>query len=199
MTIARLKITLDDITPAVTRRVEVPLDITLSDLHLVIQAAMPWDNCHLYEFSARKIRWGIADDDSDWGDDGPLDASQVTLAQATADTSAKILKYLYDFGDSWEHKVKIEKTVEPEPDTSYPRLLDAAGRCPPEDIGGPWGYAACLKALFDPDHEQHDEMAGWLGADFDPNTVDVAAIEKSLATLAPRKPRRKAKGSSKKA
>ena len=74
MTIARLKITLDDITPAVTRRVEVPLDITLSDLHLVIQAAMPWDNCHLYEFSARKIRWGIADDDSDWGDDGPLDA-----------------------------------------------------------------------------------------------------------------------------
>jgi hypothetical protein len=198
MIIARLKITLDDVKPAVTRHIEVPFDIKLSDLHLVIQAAMPWDDCHLYEFRARNTRWGIPNPDWDWGE-SPLDARKVTLHQATEDAGTKILKYLYDFGDGWEHKVKIEKTGEPEPDTSYPRLVDASGRCPPEDAGGPWGYAEYLEALAGPDHERHDEMVEWRGPGFDPNAVDIAGIEKDLAALARRASRRKAKGSSKKA
>ena len=53
------------------------------------------------------------------------------------DAGTKTLRYLYDFGDGWEHTIKIERMTEPEPGVAYPRLIEAAGRCPPEDVGGP--------------------------------------------------------------
>jgi hypothetical protein len=190
MAIVRLKITLDEVKPAVTRRIEVPLDIKLSDLHLVLQAVMPWSNYHLYEFRAGKVGWGIPD--ADW-DDGPLDARKTTLLKVLEDTGVKSVKYLYDFGDGWEHKIKIERIAKPEADVVYPRLIDASGRCPPEDVGGPWGYAEYLEAMADPDHERHAEMVEWRGPDFDPSIVDVASIEKGLAKLVRRPSRRKTK------
>jgi Plasmid pRiA4b ORF-3-like protein len=55
------------------------------------------------------------------------------------DIGAKTLKYIYDFGDGWEHTIKVERLADPEPGTFYPRLTEASGRCPPEDVGGPWG------------------------------------------------------------
>ena len=61
--IARLKITLDDVKPAVLRRVEVPLTIRLDRLHLVLQAAMGWTNSHLYEIRTRDVGWGVPDPD----------------------------------------------------------------------------------------------------------------------------------------
>ena len=187
MTIARLKITLDHMQPAVVRRLEVPLDIKLSDLHLVIQAAMPWWNYHLYEFRARGQRWGLPDPDFNWpGMPRVLPAKGTPLAELIATTGAKTFTYVYDFGDDWEHTVKIEKTCEPAPGAVYPRLTEASGRCPPEDVGGPWGYAEYLEAMADPNHERHAEMAAWRGPDFDPNVVDVAGIEKEMAKLARR-------------
>jgi hypothetical protein len=102
--IARLKITLDDVKPAVVRRVEVPLTIRLDRLHLVLQAAMGWTNSHLYEIRARDVGWGMPD--PDWGD-GPLDARKTRLLDVLEDTGVKTLKYLYDFGDGWEHTVKV--------------------------------------------------------------------------------------------
>src|SRR3546814_3109877 len=63
---------------------------------------------------------------------------------------AKTLKYLYDFGDGWEHTIKIERLVDAVPGVIYPRLIEATGRCPPEDIGGPWGYGDFLEAIADP-------------------------------------------------
>lgn len=190
MSIARFKITLDDVKPQPLRRIEVPLGIKLSDLHLVIQAAMPWWNYHLYEFRVRDIGWGIPDPDFDFGD-GPLDARKATLRDILEDTGAKSLKYLYDFGDGWEHTVRIEKIIEPEDDAVYPRLVDAKGRCPPEDVGGPWGYEAYLQAIADPKHQRHKEMIHWRGPGFDPNTVDLDEITRDVAALA-RKLSRKA-------
>ena len=87
--IARLKITLDDVKPAVLRRVEVPLTIRLDRLHLVLQAAMGWTNSHLYEIRARDVGWGVPD--PDWGD-GPLDARKTRLLDVIEDTGAKTLK-----------------------------------------------------------------------------------------------------------
>jgi Plasmid pRiA4b ORF-3-like protein len=185
MSIARLKITLDDVEPKVLHRIEVPASILLSDLHLVIQAAMPWWNYHLYEFRVREMRWGLPDPEFDWpGSPRVLPAKTFTLADLIGSTGAKTIKYLYDFGDGWEHAVKIEKIVEPEPGATYPRLVDAKGRCPPEDAGGPWGYADYLKAIADPSHENHEDMIRWRGPGFDPNTVDAADIEKEFAKLA---------------
>lgn len=182
-TIARLKIALDDVTPAVLRRIEVPFNIRLDRLHLAIQAAMGWTNTHLYEIRARDVGWGIPD--RDWGN-GPLDARKARLAAVLEDVGAKTLRYLYDFGDRWEHTIKVERLIDPEPGALYPRLIEASGRCPPEDIGGPWGYAEYLEAIGNPKHERHAEFKEWLAEDFDPNFVDASWLAEKVNALAKR-------------
>jgi hypothetical protein len=190
-TIIRLKITLDDVKPKVVRRIEAPFALRLDRLHLILQAALGWSNSHLYEIRVADASWGIPD--PDWGD-GPLDARKAKLADVVEDAGAKTLRYLYDFGDGWEHTIKIERLDDPEPGVLYPRLIEAVGRCPPEDIGGPWGYGEFLEALADPKHERHDEMREWAGEDFDPDLLDVGALKANVDMLAKRwarKPARK--------
>ena len=182
-TIARLKITLDDVKPAVLRRIEVPFTIRLDRLHLAIQAAMGWTNSHLYEIRAGDVGWGMPD--PDWRD-GPLDARKARLDNVLEDIGTKTLRYLYDFGDGWEHTIKIERLIDPEPGVLYPRLIDVTGRCPPEDIGGPWGYAEFLEAIDDPKHERHAELKEWTADDFDPNVVDTDGLAEEVAALAKR-------------
>jgi hypothetical protein len=182
--IARLKITLADVTPKVLRRIEVPLALKLDRLHLVIQAAMGWSNYHLYEIRAGGAGWGEPDPDGVF--DGPLDAKKARLIDVLEDTGAKTLQYLYDFGDGWEHTVKIERFVDPVPGVLYPFLLQAEGRCPPEDSGGPWGYADFLEAFADPRHERHEEMIAWIGEDFDPTALDTHALAANVEALAKR-------------
>lgn len=191
MTIARLKITLDDVTPAVMRRIEVPLAIRLDRLHAVLQAALGWTNNHLWEIRARDTGWGPRDPYGGFGD-GPLDASKAMLLSVVEDMGVKTLKYLYDFGDGWKHTVKIERIIDAEPGALYPRLVDATGRCPPEDIGGARGYAEFLEVIADPDHERHDEMTEYYDAEFDPQAIDVVAIDAELVSLAKRWSRQKA-------
>jgi hypothetical protein len=179
-TVARIKITLNDVEPVVLRRIEVPFDIRLDRLHLAIQAAMGWTNTHLYEIRARDVGWGIPD--PDWGG-GPLDARKARLADVLEDLGTKTLRYLYDFGDGWEHTIKIERLTVPEPGIRYPRLIEASGRCPPEDVGGPWGYAELIEAIGDADHERHAEFKEWLANDFDPNIVDADWLADEVAKL----------------
>jgi len=190
--IARLKITLDDVKPVVLRRIEVPLTIRLDRLHLALQAAMGWTNSHLYELRAGDVGW--SDPDPEWGRDGPLDASKARLIDVLEDIGTKTLRYLYDFGDGWEHTIKIERITDASAGIAYPRLLEAVGRCPPEDSGGPWGYAELLEAIADPKHERHAELTEWIAEDFDPNAVDPERLSEAVATLAKgwsRKPRTK--------
>ncbi len=179
--IARLKVTLDDVKPAVQRRLEVPLTIRLDRLHLVLQAALGWTNSHLYEIKAGGVGWGMLDPDFD---DGPLDARKARLIDVLEDVGTKTIKYLYDFGDGWEHTIKVERVTVAVPGVAYPVLLDASGRCPPEDVGGPWGYDEFLDAMANPEHESHAEMKEWVGEDFDPKVVDVEALAASVAALA---------------
>jgi hypothetical protein len=178
-TIVCLKITLDDVKPAVLRRIEVPLTLRLDRLHLAIQAAMGWTNSHLYEILADGVGWGMIDPD---GGDGPLDARKARLIDALEDT--KKLRYLYDFGDGWEHTIKVERLSDPEPGILYPRLIEVTRRCPPEDVGGPWGYAEFLDAIHNPKHERHAEFKEWIADDFDPNAVDAQRLTEEVAELA---------------
>jgi Plasmid pRiA4b ORF-3-like protein len=187
VSIAHLRIKLDDVEPAVVRRVEVPLTIRLDRLHLVLQAAMGWTNSHLYEIRARDVGWGSPA--PDFGD-GPLDASKARLIDVLEDVGAKSLKYLYDFGDGWEHSVRIERITDAVPGIVYPRLIDAAGRCPPEDVGGPWGYREFLDAIADPNHQEHAERLQWIGRNFDPNDVDAEALAQAVHGLAKKSTRR---------
>jgi hypothetical protein len=193
--IARLKITLADVEPQVLRRIEVPSDIRLDRLHLAIQAAMGWTNSHLYEIRVRGIRWGLRIPGEH---DGSLDARKARLIDVVEDTGAKTLSYIYDFGDNWEHTIKIERIAPAAPGAVYPNLLDATGNCPPEDVGGYPGYMELLEAKADPGHERRAELEDWIDLErFDPNIADIPAIERALLVLArkwtrkptPRKPR----------
>jgi hypothetical protein len=188
--IARLMITLDDVKPAVSRRIEVALDIRLDRLHLAIQAAMGWSNSHLYEIRSGDVGWG--EPHPDWPE-GPLDARKTRLVDVIEDVGTKRIRYLYDFGDGWQHTVKIERVDDAVPGAAYPRLVEAVGRCPPEDIGGPWGYAELLQAIHEPEHERHAELKDWIEDDFDPSAADTQALADAVATLARRWSRKPSK------
>jgi Plasmid pRiA4b ORF-3-like protein len=182
-TVARLKITLDDVNPAVLRRVEVPFNIRLDRLHLTIQTAMGWTNSHLYEIRAGDAGWSTPDPDADWVDDF-LDARKARLDAVLEDVGTKNLTYLYDFGDGWEHTIKLESLTDAEPGVLYPRLIEASGRCPPEDCGGPWGYAELLDAIKNPKHGRHAELTEWIGDDFNPQADDADTLTAEVAALA---------------
>jgi Plasmid pRiA4b ORF-3-like protein len=190
--IVRLKITLDEVKPVVMRRLTVRVGIRLDHLHKVIQAAMGWTNSHLWEFRAGGTGWGPRDPDGGFGD-SPHDASKATLLDVLTDVGGKSLKYLYDFGDGWEHTIKAERIFAGVPGLEQPFLLEATGRCPPEDVGGPWGYMELLEAIADPHHERHKELTDWHDTDFDPKVANVRHIEAAIAAIARRSTRHPSK------
>ncbi len=173
----QIKITLDRFKPVIWRRLRVP-DATLDALHEWIQTAMGWQNCHLHEFSAGKERF-VMSVDEDFGE-GAREESEVTLSELVA-AGHKKLHYWYDFGDDWHHTIKIEKTLQPQPDDCYPACTAGAGACPPEDVGGVWGYAEFLDAIADPKHERHEELDEWYGEGFDPERFSVDEVNRQLA------------------
>jgi hypothetical protein len=71
----------------------------------------------------------------------------------------------------------------------YPRVIGASGRCPPEDVGGPSGYAEFLEAINDPKHSRHVELSEWIGGHFDPEDVQEDILAMEVATLAKRRGR----------
>ena len=191
--IASLRIILNDVEPMPMRHLEVPLKIRLDRLHEVIQATMGWTDTHLYEFRVGDAGWGVPDPDGFY--DGPMDAKKMTLEKLLDRTGTRTIQYVYDFGDGWDHSIRIERVNEATPGVTYPRLLKATGACPPEDVGGAWGYEEFLEALADPDHEQHEDMVRWSGGDFDAEDAGNDNIIERFDKLAkkwaprPRKPK----------
>ncbi len=178
-TIYQLKITLKDIRPPIWRRVQVPSSTTLSQLHLIIQAAMGWWNCHLHQFSIQGIDYG--EPQPEYGLD-LRDEKRVKLNQVVQQEKSKFL-YLYDFGDSWEHSILVEKVLPREPEVSYPLCVKGKRACPPEDCGGPWGYAEFLEAIQDPEHPEHESFVEWIGGEFNSEACDLHEINQRLADL----------------
>ena len=91
--------------------------------------------------------------------------------------------YEYDFGDSWEHVVLVEKILPPEPDKKYPVCIKGKRACPPEDIGGIWGYEEFIEAMSDPSHNKHDSYLEWWGDEFDPEAFDIEEINFALGLI----------------
>jgi Plasmid pRiA4b ORF-3-like protein len=185
--IALLRIEIDEVTPAVVRRVEVPVTIRLDDLHFVLQIAIGWQNCHPFEFRAGDTAWGLIDRDNP--DASPLAAETATLADLLA--RGRTFQYDYVYGEDWTHTVELETIAPAASGMTYPRLVSAERRCPPADIGGPIGYETYLRAIADPAHLHHEGMIEWDDPDFDPHTVDAEAIRGNLANLAKYLGRRK--------
>ena len=180
--IYQLKITLSGSRPAIWRRAEVEGSILLGQLHWVIQIVMGWTNSHLHQFIVDDTRYGAVHPDfDDWGMD-LLDENESTLQQIASEVGSEI-KYEYDFGDGWEHLVRVEQIEAPEADVFYPRCLEGERACPPEDVGGIWGYDDLLKALQDRNHPEHEMYSEWIGGVFDPEDFDLEEIHPLLAQL----------------
>ena len=172
-----LKVTLRGTKPPVWRRLLIPGEMTLGDLHQAIQAAMGWHDSHLHAFDIAGREYGDPDSVDDVADEERLTLNGVLNSGVTRFT------YTYDFGDNWEHTVLIERTRRPLEAGSYPACIAGKRNCPPEDCGGPWGYQDLLAVLADPAHPDHPERVEWVGEDFDPEEF---AIEVANARLAAR-------------
>jgi hypothetical protein len=174
------KVTLLDIKPAVWRRIQVP-DGTLADLHESIQAAFGWWNYHLHQFDIDGERYGPpASDDMDFGLE-MIDETGVTLSTLIPKSGRKSRwTYEYDFGDGWRHEVVFEGFPPVDPKAKYPQCVEGARACPPEDCGGPWGYADFLTAVQNPDHEQHEDMLEWIGGAYDPEAFDARKATREM-------------------
>jgi Plasmid pRiA4b ORF-3-like protein len=122
--IATVRIELRDSNPVIWRQVEVPTSITLKVLHNVIQAAMGWFDYHLWEFTVGERRYGLPTDE-DWGTEPRIDAGKVRLREVLRPRRTTI-DYLYDFGDSWEHRLTLTHIRAGEPDLSYPATSPAS-------------------------------------------------------------------------
>lgn len=181
--IYQFKITLLGWKPLIWRRILVP-EGTLVDLHEHIQTAMGWTNSHLHQFEIRGRRYGIpAHLNADWFDEEEkaLDSAQITLRDLFGGPRpSRTLRYNYGFGDSWEHEVDFEELLAPEPGVKYPCCIEGAGACPPEDIGGVWGYAEMLEALAKPKHPQRQWYLECVGDEFDPDAFDAAKATKAM-------------------
>ncbi len=167
----QFKVTLKGIRPPIWRRIQVPDNYTFWDLHVAIQDAMGWMDCHLHEFTVPDPRGGapvrIGVPDPEYGFHAVLPEEKQRISDWFF-VEGKPAVYTYDFGDDWEHTVKLEKILPREEGEDYPRCVRGKRACPPEDCGGPWGYLQLLEVLADPGHEEYEEMLEWLGEDYEP-------------------------------
>ena len=175
--IYQLRIELLDVKPAIWRRLLVPGSVRLHKLHVILLWTMGWAGGHLHEFVIGHDHYGEPDPDFDTP---PLVRRDHRFTLAAALGARKFFIYLYDFGDGWEHRVTVEKILPPDPGLKLPQCLDGANACPPEDVGGPPGYAEFLKAIRDPAHEEHDAMLRWCGGAFDPAAFRVDVTNEIL-------------------
>lgn len=176
----QFKITLIDSQPPVWRRIQVK-DCTLDKLHERIQTAMGWTNSHLHQFKIKGICYGDPDLLEDGSDNDHLLDSTRTKISEIIPKSGKRFRFLYeyDFGDGWIHEVLFEGCLNADKGQRYPICVEGERACPPENVGGVWGYLDFLKALADPEHEQHDEFIKWAGP-FDPEVFDAGKATKAM-------------------
>jgi len=178
----QLKITLRYSKPPIWRRVVVRADMPLDRLHYVIQIAMGWTNSHLHQFVLGRTYYGVPDLESDSFGPETLDEKRHTVADLAPAPKKKFL-YEYDFGDSWQHEVLVEKVLAPDATLKHPVCLAGANACPPEDCGGIPGYYDLLEAMADPQHERHEEMKEWLGGDWEASSFDVEETNLDLKRI----------------
>ncbi len=180
--IYKIKITLRDSKPPIWRRVAVEGQISLGHLHWVIQLAMGWTNSHLHQFIVGDTFYGMCDPEfSDLGME-TLDEEKFTLQEIASDVGSKF-KYEYDFGDGWEHLLHVEAISEPEAGVAYPYCLKGKRSCPPEDVGGIWGYHNFLETLQDEKHPEHESYVEWIGDGFESEHFDLEEANQQLAQL----------------
>ncbi|HEY9206242.1 MAG TPA: plasmid pRiA4b ORF-3 family protein [Candidatus Methanoperedens sp.] len=175
----QMKLTLEDIKPPIWRRIQVTSATSLYRLHKILQVVMGWDDYHLHEFIINDMHYGEPSPDYMFK---MKNDKTVKVGQAVSEEGAKFT-YIYDFGDSWNHKILVEKILPIEPDKKYPICLKGKRACPPEDCGGVGGYYEFLEAIQNPNNPEHEDMLEWVGGSFDPEAFDLDKINRRLMEI----------------
>jgi hypothetical protein len=178
----QFKVSLKEIEPTIWRRIEVPAIYSFWNLHVAIQDAMGWLDYHLHVFYVPNPETGVI---AEIGipDDEPFEDDLVSLPGWEIPLTEYFIKpgdradYEYDFGDGWEHEIVLEKIQSRVPKAKYPRCLDGARACPPEDCGGIGGYESMLEVISDPSHEEYESTMTWLGRRYDPESFDPKKVK----------------------
>jgi len=176
--VCQIKITLNYISPAIWRRIWVSEKTTLFELHEIIQIIFGWQDYHLHEFTINDIRYGDLESD-EYEEMDLQDEMNYTLKKLRLNEGSHF-SYRYDFGDSWDHAILIEKIMPVEKGVSYPQCIKGKRARPPEDVGGVGGYADFLEAIHDPLHEEHDCYLAWVGGAFDPEAFNLKEVNQRL-------------------
>ena len=156
----QLRIELANIEPCIWRTLLVPDTLKLSKLDRVIQEAFGWTNSHLHEFRVGTKRYGMVDvvEDLDWDEEEALlDERKFTVGSVLSD-DLDYFKYEYDFGDGWDHIVKVEKILIPDQTNDWPMCIAGENACPPEDIGGSYGFKEFVEIMANPKVQEVDKV-----------------------------------------
>lgn len=181
--------------PPIWRRLHLQPDLPLDWVHEAIQAAFGWTNSHLHEFEVGKRglpagvqRFGMSLDSEFgsgmWDDDDSMPEESVTVGQFLKE-KGDVIRYTYDFGDNWEHSIKLEKVITVEKDSHPVACVDGRRMSPSEDCGGIWGWEWLIEVSKDPDHPDYDdavERVEWTfgEAEFDPAAFNLAAVQSRI-------------------
>jgi len=178
----QLKVTLKGSKPPIWRRILVLSDVSLARFHMILQVVMGWTNSHLHQFILGRTMYGMTGDE--WGMDLDVeDENEYKLSDLLQEEKNSLI-YEYDFGDSWEHKVILEKKLPYDKSLKVPSCIKGKRACPPEDCGGVWGYEELLEVVKDPSDPEHKSMLEWLGGEIDPEYFDPEEVNKRLAKYA---------------
>jgi len=181
--IARIRIELEHIAPLIWRRVDVSLTTNLRALHEIIQAVMPWENYHLYQFAMGERVYGEPDpEDAVWG--CKIYQAKGMRLGTLVDRGITELLYTYDFGDDWQHSVIVEEVLEVTLGTDYPLFIDGEHTAPPEDVGGPPGFMDFVEAMAKPRHPQRKDLVRWYGGPFNPVDFGAERIAENIRSIA---------------
>lgn len=176
--LCQLKITMLEIDPPIWRRVQVPADYSLRELHDVLITVFGRLDYHLHQFEIRGVSYG--EPDPDYPTEPPMRRDDRTKLRSVLTRLGATMRYEYDFGDCWEHEIILEGMFLAEEAVIYPRCIAGARAAPPEDCGGVPGYKELLEILEDPDHEEYEHMVQWTGGGFDPEACDLDDINWAL-------------------
>lgn len=182
----QLRVALKGARPPIWRRFQVSPAMNLSGLHDVLQAVMGWHDSHLHMFIKGRRRFTLPnpwlDDPDPFGKPLFLDERKYRIDELLT-REKDWMEYEYDFGDSWYHRITLQKILPRDPAVRLPVCISGGRACPPEDCGGTWGFYENLAILADPDHEEHEDIAEWMDPDFDPETFSVEEVNVTLRAM----------------
>lgn len=156
-------------------------DTSLYHLHCIIQVAFDWENSHLHQFRSLERSGPTLQPPYEWLDEDGYaeDYTSYTVADILSSPKDKFI-YEYDFGDSWEHIIVLEKILDNDSKIKLPVCIKGKLATPPEDCGGIWGFYAAMEALTDKSHPEHEDALEWYGEDFAPTPFDMDEINQVL-------------------